>query len=98
MFRFSFFGWFKSRQQPSRASRRRCRRSNPALPPRRTALRVEALEDRTLPSTFTVLNLADSGPGSLRQAVLDANANPGSTIDFAPKLHGPAANCSSPTA
>jgi hypothetical protein len=28
-------------------------------------------------STFTVGNLADSGLGSLRQAVLDANANPG---------------------
>ena len=35
------------------------------------------LEDRTVPSTFTVLNLADSGEGSLRQAVLDANAHPG---------------------
>src|SRR5262249_38716911 len=35
---------------------------------------LEVLEDRTLPSTFTVLNLADSGAGSLRQAVLDANS------------------------
>ena len=32
-------------------------------------LSVERLEDRTVPSTFTVRNLADSGPGSLRQAV-----------------------------
>jgi hypothetical protein len=48
-------------------------------------LSVEPLEDRTVPSTFTVLNLADSGAGSLRQAVLDANANPGSDlIRFAP--------------
>jgi hypothetical protein len=39
--------------------------------------RLEALEDRTLPSTFTVLNLADSGVGSLRQAVLDANPTAG---------------------
>ncbi len=48
-------------------------------------LRVEPLEDRTVPSTFTVANLADSGPDSLRQAILDANANPGAdTIRFAP--------------
>src|SRR5262245_45937557 len=48
-------------------------------------LSVERLEDRTVPSTFTVRNLADSGPESLRQAVLDANANPGADlIRFAP--------------
>jgi hypothetical protein len=48
-------------------------------------LSVEPLEDRTVPSTFTVLNLADSGLASLRQAVLDANANPGADlIRFAP--------------
>ena len=28
-------------------------------------------------ATFTVTSTADSGPGSLRQAILDANANPG---------------------
>src|SRR5262245_27174462 len=28
-------------------------------------------------ATFTVTTTADSGPGSLRQAILDANANPG---------------------
>ena len=27
-------------------------------------------------STFTVLNTEDSDPGSLRQAIIDANANP----------------------
>lgn len=49
----------------------------------------EQLEDRTVPSTFTVLNLADSGPGSLRQAVLNANAAPGAdAIAFAPGVHG----------
>jgi hypothetical protein len=43
------------------------------------------LEDRTVPSTFTVESLADIGPGSLRQAILDANANPGAdVIDFDP--------------
>ena len=49
----------------------------------------KALEDRTVPSTFTVLNLADSGPAPLRQAILDANANPGAdVIDFADGLDG----------
>ena len=50
-----------------------------------TRLSVEGLEDRTVPSTFTVGNLADSGPESLRQAILDANDNPGADlIRFAP--------------
>jgi titin len=48
-----------------------------------TRLRLEALERRTLPSTFTVLNTNDSGPGSLRQALLDANVQGGlDTIAF----------------
>src|SRR5262249_18160277 len=35
-------------------------------------------------ATFTVTNTNDSGTGSLRQAILDANANPGlDTITFA---------------
>ena len=35
-------------------------------------------------ATFTVTSTSDSGAGSLRQAILDANANPGSdTIVFA---------------
>jgi hypothetical protein len=40
-------------------------------------LRVESLEDRRLLATFTVTNLADSGTGSLREAVSFANANSG---------------------
>ena len=41
---------------------------------------VERLEDRTQPTTFTVTTAADAvapPAGSLRQAILDANANPG---------------------
>jgi hypothetical protein len=47
------------------ATRRNSRRPN-----------VERLEDRTVPTTFTVTNTLDSGPGSFRQAILDANATP----------------------
>ena len=33
--------------------------------------------------TYTVTSNADSGPGTLRQAILDANAHPGAdTIEF----------------
>ena len=42
------------------------------------------MEDRTLLSTFDVTNTADSGSGSLRQAILDSDAATGqaNTIDF----------------
>src|SRR6187455_2104109 len=34
-------------------------------------------------ATYTVINTADSGAGSLRQAIADANGNPGlDTIEF----------------
>lgn len=33
-------------------------------------------------NTFNVINTLDSGAGSLRQAISDANAHPGSTINF----------------
>jgi hypothetical protein len=46
--------------------------------------RLEALEDRTQPSTFTVKNLNDSGTGSLRAGILSGD----STIAFANGLHG----------
>jgi hypothetical protein len=56
---------------------------------RNTRLHIEALEDRSVPATFEVLSLADSGAGSLRQAVLDANVLAGAdTIHFADGLVG----------
>src|SRR5438552_15732282 len=37
--------------------------------------------------TYTVTSFGDQGPGTLRQAVLDANAHPGhDRIDFAPNV------------
>jgi len=42
--------------------------------PRWRALSVEPLEERTLLAVFTVTNTFDSGPGSFRQAIDDANA------------------------
>jgi hypothetical protein len=51
-------------------------------------LGLELLEDRKVLSTFTVTNQADSGPGSLRQAVIAANTMPGEdTIEFARSVH-----------
>jgi Right handed beta helix region len=52
-------------------------------------LALEPLEDRTVPTTFTVINLNDGGAGSLRQAITDANADAvPDTITFAPGLSG----------
>jgi hypothetical protein len=45
---------------------------------------LETLEARCVPTTFQVTTIADGGTGSLRQAILDANNNPGAdTIAFA---------------
>ncbi len=50
---------------------------------------AEILEARIAPATFTVINLSDSGVGSLRQAVLDSEANTtADTIVFAKNLTG----------
>src|SRR5438552_7065498 len=56
---------------------------------RPTRLQLETLETRLAPATLTVLNTNDSGPGSLRQAILDANATGGdNTINFAAGVTG----------
>jgi hypothetical protein len=46
-------------------------------------LSLELLERRDAPAVFTVITTADTGTGSLRQAILNANATPGlDTIRF----------------
>jgi hypothetical protein len=51
---------------------------------------LDALEERQVPATFNVWNNADSGVGTLRQAILDSNASPSQVgvneiqFDFAP--------------
>jgi hypothetical protein len=84
----SFFSWLASAignrrsanggglRKPKGASRK----------PARFRPQLEALEDRWLPSTLTVLNNLDSGAGSLRAEI--AAANSGDTIQFAPSLSG----------
>src|SRR5579875_2510435 len=74
---------------PSRTVRRTGRARTPR--PRWRFVRpcLEVLEDRLAFATFTVINLNDSGDGSLRQAILDANITPGAnTIDFQAGLTG----------
>ena len=80
-----FSSWVQELKQilgrGNRASRRANRRS--FVP------RLESCEDRTMPSTFSVLNLNDSGTGSLRAAIASANTHVGAdTIVFSPGLHG----------
>jgi hypothetical protein len=63
---------------------RRASARRPSPHGQRCRLGLESLEERALPSTFTVLNAADSGLGSLRQAILNADAGGGpATIRFA---------------
>src|SRR5207248_8001248 len=60
-----------------------------AAPKARVRLRVEQLEGRTVPSVFTVTNTADSGGGSLRQAIFNANTMPGAdTVVFKATVSG----------
>src|SRR3954469_4272260 len=58
-------------------------------PHRRLVPQLLALEDRTVPATFTVSTLADAGAGSLRDAVQKANLTAAAdVVRFAGNLHG----------
>src|SRR5271157_5407595 len=76
-----FASWFR-RLTTGSPTRPRRRGSKPTLWRRSVLLRLEVLEDRTVPSTVT--NLFDHGAGSLRAAILSGD----NTIAFAPGLHG----------
>src|SRR5262249_32234213 len=80
-----FFTWLRPLKERSVATRRdRTRR--PAASGR---LFLERLEDRTVPSTFTVQNLNDDGAGSLRAAVAAPTAHPAAArTRFAAGLQG----------
>jgi Right handed beta helix region/FlgD Ig-like domain len=56
-----------------------------------------AIPNLTQAATYTVANTNDSGPGSLRQAILDANASVGAdVITFAPAMSGQTVRPTSP--
>jgi hypothetical protein len=79
--------WFRKPSQ-----RGNCRKSNR----RSRSFLVEMLECRAVPAVFTVTNGNDSGAGSLRQAILDANTAPGQdTIAF--NIPGPGLHAIIPT-
>src|SRR5947209_14146927 len=77
------FTWLKSLcPRPTRRARRPIRHTS--------RLRLEVLEDRTVPAMFLVTSSLDDGSaGTLRDAVTQANSTPGAdAIAFAPGLNG----------
>lgn len=94
MSHYAIIRWLQAVARQSRhAPANPPRRTQPRQTPRRFRLphfvpRLEALEDRTLLSTFLVTNLNDSGAGTLRDAVQNADATSGAVINFANSLHG----------
>src|SRR5215813_5327538 len=77
----SFFSWLRNPMG------NRARRARPRAPAPRFRPRLEALEDRCVPSTLTVTNLYDNGPGSLRYEIAQATSKD-NTIVFDKKLDG----------
>lgn len=79
-----FTKWSQWRRQSKRSPQGRGTTARPRSHHRAFRPGLEVLEDRLAPATFTVVNTLDSGAGSLRTAILDANAAPGADlIDFA---------------
>src|SRR6516165_2036457 len=77
----TFYSWRRSRT--STQSPRGRAQHRPLAP--RFRPRLEALEGRWVPSTLTVTNNLDSGPGSLRAEITGAQNN--DTIVFSPQLY-----------
>src|SRR5262249_39699731 len=85
---FSLSTWLRATKRKAAAEVRAHRRMSRARP-HRAALQLEALEDRTVPSTWTVSSLLApgvAGDGSLRGEILSAQS--GDTINFDPSLAG----------
>jgi titin len=59
------------------ASRKRSSNHRKRQSPLRQRLLLESLEDRFMPSVFSVTSTADSGAGTLRTAIANANSTPG---------------------
>ena len=76
MFLTSWLKTLRTRNRTGRTNRM------PAAP--RFRPRLEAIEDRTVPSTFTVTTALDGVAGSLREAVIAANAQPGADTIIVP--------------
>jgi trimeric autotransporter adhesin len=77
---FSFFSK-RTRANGTSANIGQTKKSNAKR--RKRPYSLEPLEDRSLMTTFTVANLNDSGAGSFRQAITDANNAVGAdTIEF----------------
>src|SRR5215831_17203556 len=79
--------WFHRSQKAGPAEkhtlRRRSRRCTSRSQRYGRRPQLESLEDRCLPSVYVVTNVNDDGVGSLRQAILDVNADSSpDTIDF----------------
>ena len=67
---------FLRRQSAKRASKP----VRQSVKPKRAALSYESLEIRNMMATFAVANLNDSGAGSFRQALVDANNTAGADV------------------
>src|SRR5689334_14260458 len=49
--------------------------------------RLERLEDKLAPAVFTVVNTNDFGPGSLRQAMMDAETTANVNVNTPDEIH-----------
>jgi hypothetical protein len=75
-----WLSWLRTRTRPGVSEARRT--PKPARPRAALRPRLEALEDRLLPSTLTVTNTLDSGKGSLRYEIAQAQSNDTIVFNF----------------
>jgi hypothetical protein len=80
----SFALWFNLLKSRRNHPIRKPTRHGQTTTRHRVRPRVEALEDRTLPSAYVVTTTADSGPGSLRDAINQINADTSHTLYASP--------------